>query len=81
MDQQVYTTVERILVETFRVPAEDVQPDATVESLDLDSLDLVELTLAIEEELGVKIEDDELEGITTVRDAVDLVAAKQSVTA
>lgn len=78
MNQQLYTTIERILVDTFGVPAADVAPDATIESLELDSLDLVELTLLIEEETGVVIEDEEVEGITTVGDAVDLVAAKSA---
>lgn len=78
MNEQLYATVERILVDTFGVPADDVTPDATIESLELDSLDLVELTLLIEEETGVVIEDEEVEDITTVRDAVDLVAANSA---
>ncbi|MDQ3931459.1 MAG: acyl carrier protein [Actinomycetota bacterium] len=81
MDQNIYASVERILIETFQVPADEVSPDATFESLELDSLDLVELTLAIEEELGVKIEDEEVERIRTVRDAVDLIAEKSGVSA
>lgn len=71
-----YTTIEDILVATFRVPADDVAPEATFESLELDSLDLVELVLAVEERTGVRIEDDEVEAIRTVRDAVELVDAK-----
>ncbi|MDP8960220.1 MAG: acyl carrier protein [Actinomycetota bacterium] len=81
MDQNIYANVERILIETFQVPADEVAPDATFESLELDSLDLVELTLAVEEELGVKIEDEEVERIRTVRDAVDLIAEKSGVSA
>ncbi len=81
MDQNIYANVERILIETFQVPADEVSPDATFESLELDSLDLVELTLAVEEELGVKIEDEEVERIRTVRDAVDLIAEKSGVSA
>lgn len=68
---------ETILTTTFGVPAEDISPDATFESLGLDSLDVVELTLVIEEELGVKIEDEELEDVRTVGDAVARVEAKQ----
>ncbi|MFN2556021.1 MAG: acyl carrier protein [Nitriliruptorales bacterium] len=81
MDQNIYANVERILTGTFQVPADEVSPDATFESLELDSLDLVELTLAVEEELGVKIEDEEMEQIRTVRDSVDLIAAKSGVSA
>ncbi len=81
MDQNIYASVERILTDTFQVPADEVSPDATFESLELDSLDLVELTLAVEEELGVKIEDEEIERIRSVRDSVNLIAAKSGVSA
>ena len=45
----------------------------------LDSLDVTELTLALEEHFSVEIPDEELEGLVTVKDAVDLVAAKAAV--
>lgn len=81
MDQDLYRTVETILTDTFRVPEDEVSPDATFESMQLDSLDLVELTMVIEEEIDLRIEDDELEGVETVRDAVELMAKKQEVAA
>ena len=46
------------------------------EDLDVDSLDLVEATLALEDALGVKIPEQEMEDVETVGQAVDLVAAK-----
>ena len=46
------------------------------EDLDVDSLDLVEATLALEDALGVKIPEEEMEDVETVGQAVDLVAAK-----
>jgi acyl carrier protein len=79
--QEILETFERILTETFGVPAGDVSADATFEALGLDSLDVVELTLVIEEELGVKIEDEELEDVRTVGDAAAKVEAKRTVTA
>ncbi|MBW3578216.1 MAG: acyl carrier protein [Actinobacteria bacterium] len=79
MNQELYETVKSILVNTFQVPEEDVSPDATFESLDLDSLDLVEFTLALEEEVGVEIEDEEAEDIRTVEDAVTKIEEKQKV--
>jgi acyl carrier protein len=80
MDQQkLFDTVQNVLVDTFGVDAESVTADATFESLELDSLDLVELTLLIEEETGVKIEDDEVEQIRTVGDAVSLISEKSKV--
>lgn len=79
MEQQLYEQIKTILSETFKVPEDDIRPDATFESLELDSLDLVELMMVIEEELGVRIEDDEAEEIRTVADAVDKLAEKQEV--
>lgn len=79
--QDMYDLVERILVETFGVPAEDVSPEVTFESLDLDSLDLVELTMAIEDETGITIEDEEVEDIRTVRDAVERLERERRVSA
>ncbi len=46
------------------------------EDLEADSLDLVELAMALEEELSLEIPDEELEGIRTVGDAVDFVAER-----
>jgi acyl carrier protein len=46
------------------------------EDLDVDSLDLVEATLALEDALGIKIPEEEMEDVETVGQAVELVAAK-----
>ena len=71
--------------EKFRKCAVDVlavQPDqVTMEAsfaddLDADSLDLVELVMALEEEFGVNVEEEELEGITTIGAAYDLITGK-----
>jgi acyl carrier protein len=56
--------------------AEDVTRDATFESLDVDSLDLVEVGQAIEEEFGVQIKGEDVEKLKTVGDAIDLVLAR-----
>ena len=77
MSQDLLSTFRTLLVDTFGVPEGDVQPDATFESLGLDSLDVVELTLVLEEETGVKLEDEELEDVRTVRDAINKVSEKQ----
>ncbi len=59
-----------------------VEPDAVVESarfaedLDADSLDLVELVMGLEERFDVSIPEEDLEGVATVGNAVDLVLAK-----
>ena len=51
-------------------------PEATFESLDADSLDLVELVMALEEEFDVNVEEEELEGVNTIQAAFDLVTSK-----
>lgn len=65
-----------LLVDRFAVPADALAPDVTFEQLDLDSLDLVDLALAAEEEFGVRITDDEAEQLKTVNDAATLIEAK-----
>jgi acyl carrier protein len=72
----VYEGVKKLLTEKFGVPAEDVRPEATFEDLDLDSLDLVEFSLAAEEELGVRISDEEAAKLETLADTVKLLESK-----
>ncbi len=72
----VYDRVKELLVEKFGVSADDVTPEATFADLDLDSLDLVEFALAAEEEMGVRISDEEAEQLETLDDTVTLLEAK-----
>jgi acyl carrier protein len=53
-----------------------ITPEATFEALDVDSLDLAEVSQVIEEELGVRIGGKDVAAIKTVGDAVDLVVAR-----
>ncbi|PSO48005.1 MAG: acyl carrier protein [Actinobacteria bacterium QS_8_72_14] len=76
MSSSVYDRVTSILVDNFGVDSAAVSPEATFEDLDLDSLDLVEFALAAEEELGVRIEDEEAEGLETLGAAVKLLEDK-----
>ncbi len=76
MASPVYDRVAVLLADKFGVPADDISAEATFEDLDLDSLDLVEFSLACEEELGVRIEDDEAEKLETLGDAVTLLESK-----
>ena len=64
-------------VEVLQVPADKITRDARFsEDLDADSLDLVELVMALEEEFDVSVEETELEEIETVGQAYDLISAK-----
>lgn len=74
--QELYEKVERILVDNFGVPEDQVSREATIQDLDLDSLDLVEMTMQVEEELGVEIEDEEVADVETIQDVVELLERK-----
>ncbi|MEN3971102.1 acyl carrier protein [Sphingomicrobium sp. XHP0235] len=63
--------VKKIVVEHLGVDAEKVTKDARfIDDLGADSLDIVELVMAFEEEFGVEIPDDAAEDIATVNDAI-----------
>jgi len=62
----------------FGADRDAIQPDATFEDLDIDSLDLVEVAQIVEDEWGVQIKGEDLEGIKTVGQALDLVESRVS---
>lgn len=72
----VYDKIVEMLEDKFGIGADEITPEATFEALDLDSLDLVEFSMAAEDELGVKISDDEAAELKTVGDAAKLLEAK-----
>jgi len=71
--------VKKIVVEQLGVSEDQVTPDASfVDDLGADSLDTVELVMALEEEFDAEIPDDEAEKITTVKQAVEFIQANTS---
>ena len=71
--------VKKIVVEQLGVAEDQVTPDASfVDDLGADSLDTVELVMALEEEFDAEIPDDEAEKITTVKQAIDFINASAS---
>jgi acyl carrier protein len=70
---EIRSRLTTILTDEFAVPADEVTEDATFEELGLDSLDLVEVTLVVDEELGIRIPDERLGDITTTGDAVTVL--------
>ncbi len=71
--------VKKIVVEHLGVEAEKVTEEASfIDDLGADSLDIVELVMAFEEEFGVEIPDDAAEKITTVRDAIDYIETNKA---
>ena len=68
--------VKKIVVEQLGVAEHQVTPDASfVDDLGADSLDTVELVMALEEEFDTEIPDDEAEKITTVKQAIEFIQA------
>ncbi|HEV7504110.1 MAG TPA: acyl carrier protein [Thermoanaerobaculia bacterium] len=66
--------VKSIIVEQLGVDEEEVTLDASfTDDLGADSLDIVELVMAFEEEFGIEIPDEEAEKISNVREAVDYI--------
>ena len=73
---KIEARVKKIIIEQLGVKEEQVTNDAHfVEDLGADSLDTVELVMALEEEFELEIPDEDAEKITTVQQAVDYIAA------
>jgi acyl carrier protein len=59
---------------SFGAERDEITPDATFESLDVDSLDLVEMAQIVEEEYGVQMREEDMKDLRTLGQAVDFVA-------
>jgi acyl carrier protein len=71
--------VKKIVVEHLGVENEKVTEEASfIDDLGADSLDIVELVMAFEEEFGVEIPDDAAEKISTVKDAIDYIESNKA---
>jgi len=69
--------IKEVVVEQLSVSADEVKEDAKfVEDLGADSLDVVELVMALEEKFDIEIPDDEAEKIQTVADVVTYIESK-----
>ncbi len=76
-NDEAFAKFKECAVEVLQVPEDKVTKDARfTEDLEADSLDLVELVMALEETFDVSVEETELEGIETVGQAYDLITAK-----
>lgn len=76
-NDEIFEKVADIVAETMSVDADELTVETTFESLLADSLDLIQLVSAIEEDLGITIDDDDLTSIKTLGDAVTMIANAQ----
>lgn len=68
--------VKQIVADQLELDAENLSMDTTFEEIDADSLDIVELVMALEEEFELEISDDEIENIKSVGDIAKYIEAK-----
>jgi acyl carrier protein len=77
--EEIFEKVRGIVAEQLSVDAAEVKPDSNFQNdLGADSLDTVELVMALEEQFDIEIPDEAAEGITTVADAVKYIEAKSA---
>ena len=77
--QEVAERIKGIIVEQLGVQPEEVNPGASfIEDLGADSLDIVELIMALEEEYDIEIPDEDAEKIQTVQDVISYVDSRQA---
>ena len=75
MANEIAEKVKRVVVKTLDVKEDEVtETSSFVDDLGADSLDTVELVMALEDEFGIEIEDERAEQITTVADAIQFIS-------
>ncbi|MEO1927200.1 MAG: acyl carrier protein [Nautiliaceae bacterium] len=75
----LFDEVKEVIVEQLNVDENEVKPEANfVEDLGADSLDVVEMVMALEEKFGIEIPDSDAENIKTVQDVIDYIEKAKS---
>lgn len=73
----VLSALKEVLVDRLKVEADTITEDANLfEDLGLDSIDLMTVVMAVEERFSIEVSDDELEDVTTLGQAADLLSTK-----
>jgi acyl carrier protein len=81
-NEQIIAEVNRFLSEEFEVDASNITPDAPLkETLELDSLDYVDLVVILEGNFGIKVKQEDFTGIRTFQDLHNYVISKQNTNA
>ena len=79
MADNIETKVREKIADQLGVAADEVKPESSfIEDLGADSLDIVELVMALEEEFNIEISDEDAEKIRTVKDVVGYIQAHKS---
>jgi acyl carrier protein len=75
---EIELKVKSVIAEKIGKSPSEIRDDATfIEDLGLDSLDLVDMIMKLEEEFGISIPDEDLDKIRTVKDAINYIKAKK----
>jgi acyl carrier protein len=77
MSDNILDRVKKVVKEELNVQDEVSESASFTDDLGADSLDVVELVMAIEEEFGIDVPDEDTQGLKTVRDVVDYIKSKQ----
>jgi acyl carrier protein len=73
----IFEKVQKIIAEQLGIDADEVTLESDIDDLGADSLDFVEILIALEEEFDIEITDDEAEAIDTVEDLVECIKCKK----
>lgn len=73
---EIFALLQRIMASEFDLDPASIHPESDFESLDLDSIDAVDLAVSVEEEIGFQFETEDLARLVTVQDVVDLISGK-----
>ena len=77
MSDETFSRFAKTAAESLSKPVEEITREASfADDLDADSLDLVQMVMDLEEEFDITVDEEELDGITTVGQAYDLIASK-----
>lgn len=75
--KKVFDRIKTIIVDQLGIDENKITPEASfIDDLGADSLDMVELIMAIEEEFEIEVPEEEAENITTVSDAINYISSK-----
>ncbi len=74
----LFEKVKQIIADQLDISPDEITPESSfVEDLGADSLDITELIMAMEDEFGIEIEDEEAQNLRTVQDVINFIEAKQ----